>query len=335
VLLSDKYVAGFLDGDGSVWVQEFVYSSGQTGRRLFIEMCQKAERGGGVIEAIAQWLPGGTLDEQKGRRRGVATRATRLRYSGQRAVDVLCRLKPYLVTKRVRANRLLRELGFTERVGTDSVPVHPSRKWLAGYFDADGCVYAGVNRNGGSANLQFSIDAGSDEKAGIELVQKAFGGVLRVRGDTGNCWRWEMKADAAKAKAFLPYFAQHLVLKKEQAYFVLGCAEMGHFRDGQTISDTLKVMKARPHRLNDLAAEVDVSAAVALVRNLQSSPGKRYWSLPKQTCYCCGATKIYAKGLCNPCWQAARYYAFSAPSRRNSVPDALLRSKRQSELAVS
>src|SRR5262249_33901312 len=149
--------------------------------------------------------------------------------------------------------------------------------------------YAGVNRNGGSANMQFSIDTDGTEKDGIELVHKAFGGVLRVRGDTGNCWRWELKADAAKAKAFLQFFAKHLVLKQEQAYFVLGCAEMGHFRDGSAISDTLKVMKARPHRLSDVASEVDVSTALAQVRNLQPAPGIRYQHADGQTCRCCGS----------------------------------------------
>ena len=308
-VLSDKYVAGFLDGDGSISVQQ--------GKYLWLEFHQKIDNDG-VIELISQRLPGGGLHTKEGKRRGTTTYARRLVYTGQRAVDTLCRLKPYLVTKRVRANRLLRELGFTERVGTDSVPVHPSRKWLAGYFDADGCIYAGVSPNGGSSSLQFSIDTDGLEQDGIELVQKAFGGVLRSRGATGNCWRWELKADAAKAKVFLTYFAQHLILKKEQAYFVLGCAEMGHFRDGATIGDTLKVMKAHPHRLNDLTSEIDVSASLARVRDLQPQPGIRYRHAVGQVCLC-GSAQLYAKGMCNPCWQKSRY----VPSRM----------KRQSGLA--
>jgi hypothetical protein len=143
-----------------------------------------------------------------------------------------------------------------------------------------------------------------------------------------------MRADAAKATAFLSFFAKHLTLKKEQAYFVLGCAEMGHFRDGATIGDTLKVMKARPHRLSDLASEVDVSTALAQVRDLQPALGIRYQHAVGQTCRCCEATELYAKGMCNSCWQMARYYAFSQPSRRNSVVDSDLRMKRQSGLAA-
>jgi hypothetical protein len=109
---------------------------------------------------------------------------------------------------------------------------------------------------------------------------------------------------------------------------------MGHFRDGVTIGDTLKAMKARPHRLNDVASEIDVSAMLALVRDLKPAPGIRYRHAVGQVCRCCGSENLYAKGTCKPCWQMARYYASSNPTRRNSVVDPELRMKRQSELAT-
>jgi len=306
-LPSDKYLAGFLDGDGSLTLAQ--------GKYLWLEMHQMQARDG-VIELARQALfPQGRLHTRDGRRRGTRTVGTRLVITGQKAVDQACRLKPYLVAKRVRLNQFLRELGFTERVGTDSIPVYPSRKWLAGYFDADGCISACVNRHGGSASLAFSIDADVAEQDGLELVQKAFGGRIYLRGVKGA--RWEMKADAAQARAFLTPFAKHLILKREQAYFVLGCAAMGHFRDGRIITDTLKAMKTHPHRLSDLTAEVDVSGFLAKVRDLQPEPGRRYRSADGQMCSSCGTRRPYARGLCNPCWQQDRY----TPQR----------SKRQSE----
>jgi hypothetical protein len=263
LVLSDKYAAGFLDGDGSILIQKNQFGY----RSLYLSFDQK-ESNSGVIDLLSQWLPGGMRDTRSGRRRGVVTHGARLRFIGQKAVDVLCRLKPYLVTKRVRANRLLRELGFIERIGTDSIPVHPSRKWLAGYFDANGCIYAHAKKGDVAAIVRLSIDANGLEKDGIALVQKAFGGVLRQRGKTGNCWRWEVSADSSLVCKVLDPIAQHLTVKREQAYFILGCAGMGHFRDGKTIENTLKIMKTCPHRLNDLAATVDVSAELALVRNI-------------------------------------------------------------------
>jgi hypothetical protein len=41
---------------------------------------------------------------------------------------------------------------------------------------------------------------------------------------------------------------------------------MGNFRDGETISTILKVLKTHPHRLNDLESEVDISEYVKQVK---------------------------------------------------------------------
>jgi hypothetical protein len=306
LILSDKYAAGFLDGDGSILVESI---NNGAGKRLVLAFHQK-ESNGGVIDLLAQRFSGGLRDDRSGRRRGTVTHAARLRFTGQKAVDLVCRLKPYLVAKRVRTNRILSELGFTERIGTDSIPVYPSRNWLAGYFDADGCVYAHANKR--TATVKLSIDSDGLEKDGLVLVQKAFGGVIRQRGATGNCWRWEVSADAALVRKFFDPIAKHLTVKREQAYFILGCARMGHFRDGQVIEDTLKAMKTHPHRLNDLAATVDVSAVLALVRNVPDPQG-RYWHAEGVFCQCGG--KPYAKGLCKNCWQNERYHRLKQPTR--------------------
>jgi hypothetical protein len=62
------------------------------------------------------------------------------------------------------------------------LPVHPSRSWLAGYFDGDGCLYAQLNPHGHSASIKVSIDSNTDETDGLELVHKAFGGRIETRG---------------------------------------------------------------------------------------------------------------------------------------------------------
>ena len=163
-VVSDKYIAGFLDADGSV---ELTTDK----KHLRLGFYQKKSNDG-VIYLINKVLDVGTISELKGKTRGTETFSTRLIVTGQKAIDTLCRLKPYLVTKRVKSNKLLSEIGFTERVGTDSIPVHPSRSWLAGYFDGDGCVYAQLSPRGRSASVKVSIDSNTDEKDGLELVWK-------------------------------------------------------------------------------------------------------------------------------------------------------------------
>jgi LAGLIDADG-like domain len=296
--LTDEYVAGFFDGDGSIEIER---------RGLVISFCQKSTNDG-VIDLLSHWHPGGTRDERVGNRQGTVTFGARLRFTGKKAVAVVCRLMPHLVTRRAQTNRILRELGLARFAGTDTLPPHPSVEWLAGYFDADGCVYADRNKHGRSATIKLSIDTNGRELDGVRLVQKAFGGAIRCRGKTGNCWRWEISANVAKVEEFFVPIAPYLKVKREQAYFVLSCAKMGHFRDGEIIHRTLRALKRFPHRLSDLQRGVDISRYVSAIRDLEPEAGHRYRHKVGQECSC-GSRKLYAKGMCNPCWQKTRYYA--------------------------
>lgn len=288
--LSDKYIAGFLDADGSIRID---------GRgRVWMEFFQK-QTNDGVIGRIHEVL-GGSLLTKIGRRRGKTTVATRLALSGKKAVSILNRIRKHLVVKAQKAESILAQVEGREAKAV-SPKVHPSRAWLAGYFDGDGMVSAFLN-SAGSAGVRTSITTSAAEQAGIELVHKAFGGTLRQRDGTA---RWECSMDAAKAKKFFVFFSKHALIKREQIYFTLGCAAMGHFRDGETIVAILKALKTHPHRLNDLAAEVDVSEHLEQVQDLLK--GKGQWHRDGQTCEC-GSVELYAHGLCNPCYQKRRYW---------------------------
>ena len=69
---------------------------------------------------------------------------------------------------------------------------------------------------------------------------------------------------------FRSYFAAELIIKQDQARFLLGCAEMGHFRDGKSIKSALKQLKAQPHRLSEPKADVP-----ALLATVQDPPNPR------------------------------------------------------------
>ena len=288
--LSDKYIAGFLDADGSIRLDRQ--------GRLWMEFCQK-QTNDGVIDLIHD-VVGGSRLTRVGRRRGKRTVGGRCVLSGKRAVSMLERLKKHLVVKAQKAEDLLAQVQGREAAQV-SPKVHPSRAWLAGYFDGDGMVHAAIsNSKYGSASVRVSITSNTTEMAGLQLVSKAFGGTVRCRENTA---RFEMTVDAAKAKKFFGFFAKHSTIKREQIYYVLGCADMGHFRDGETIVATLKAMKTHPHRLSDLHTDVDVSGYLKEVRNLPAQRGQHR----EQHCDQCGAGEHYAKGLCNSCYQRQRY----------------------------
>jgi ribosomal protein S14 len=89
------------------------------------------------------------------------------------------------------------------------------------------------------------------------------------------------------------------VTKKDQAMFILGCAKMGHYRDGKSIKAGLKHLKAQEHRLSE--SEADVSGLLKTVEDKED-----FWcrKLLYHACLRCGRTscKHRAFGLCNDCF---------------------------------
>lgn len=287
--LSDKYIAGFLDSDGCI------YFSNR--KLLVIEFTQK-QSNDGVLSLIHE-ITGGSLLTRIRHMRGTQTICTRLVLTGKRAVSYLNRWKQHLVVKREIAEECLLKAG--QPPSKIKQKNFPSRAWLAGYFDGDGMVYAGLIKIG-SASIRVSITTHTEQQAGVRLVQKNFGGSIRTEG---NKTVWEKTLDASGCKKFFGYFQKHSIKKRDQILFTLGCAGMGHFRDGKVIYDTLIEMKTRPHRVNDLPASIDVSKDLAKVQDLPRKRGQH--CIDKQTCVLCGSEKLYALDMCNPCWQFARY----------------------------
>lgn len=259
-MLSEKYIAGFVDADGYIGVRP------RLGARPDIEVvvAQKTVHRR-ILEGI-QELFGGSLQD-----RAVGNGNTVLQLRGQKAYMMLSRLKKYMVLKRHHAERML-ELVDTSDVlrtpedvkavraktkqirayGADRMPNYPSRKWLAGYFDGDGCFTASVNRYGHAVPVA-SIMAAENYVVGLALISSAFGGRINAVG-TNAYWQLELR-DPSKAKRFLSFFAQHLEIKKAQAYFLLGCAERGNFRDGMAVSTAIKALNAQQHRLSEPTSE--------------------------------------------------------------------------------
>lgn len=276
--LSDKYIAGFLDADGCIAVH---WKAGKYKPLLKVSFSQATPQDE-VIEMI-QKEQGGRLryKEVKGRF------YTELVLAGATAEKLLNRIKKHLVIKRHYANAVLsviekrkplEDLEATKawvkgqrRVKSLPLPNFPPRKWLAGYFDGDGAIWSSVpkGRFGGYAKVFVGISCAGYDSEGIETIRSAFGGDIKPHTQgNGSVLSWSLFLIPSRAKVFFGYFGKHLVVKKDQADFILACARMGNYRDGEPIHQGLRHLKAHPHRLSEPGA--DVATLVGTVAQVPS-----------------------------------------------------------------
>jgi hypothetical protein len=304
-MVSDKYIAGFLDSDGTIGLN-FI----EAGRRplMRITWTQKACQDE-VLSEIHKVI-GGKLDAiiVKG------GRYSRLSICGRKAEALLTRIKKHLVIKRRYADACMKivsekvkdpiavkkQLKAERRIESLPIPNFPTRKWLAGYIDGDGCFSVTQLTPRGTACPVLHIASAVYDTEGIEAIQKAFGG--RIHGmKSGKVKQYVLPLPPSKAVEIISYCGKHMIVKRNQALFILNCAKMGHYRDGKSIKLALKQLKAQPHRLNE--PRVDMSVLMAGIKDLPP-----YWNKKAaQACSECGTQirKHVAFGLCGACYQRA------------------------------
>lgn len=259
-MLSEKYLAGFVDADGHLSVRARI------GARPDLEFSAAQAVGFSEPLQVMQQEFGGIIRER------VNGDHLELCLRGGHARKAFERLKKYLVLKRDQAERFLDLVdrgvvlkneadvrAIRQRVreirayGATREPNFPSRKWTAGYVDGDGCFACKICKKTGYAYPFLTILAAPNYLVGITLLQKAFGGQIRAMGENA-VWSIGL-SQPSKIEQVLGHFALHLHRKQAQAYFLLGCAKGGNLRDGEAVHRTLKALNAQQHRLSDPAAE--------------------------------------------------------------------------------
>lgn len=267
-MISEKYIAGFLDSDGCVSLDWY------KGRpSLIVSFSQKTSQDE-VLYLIQQRLGVGFI------RYNIIKGTSYSFYciKAKKAEMVLSRIKKYLVIKRHYAEACLflinqrrrfedwndrkEWLKAQRKVLSMPLPNYPSRKWMAGYIDGDGCfsVSAGNkirNKNGKgfyerlTALIEFSITSSLYDIEGITIIQNAFGGKISNQGQ--DCKRLRLSLNPTKAIQIHKHCGKYLIVKKDQFDYILGCAKIGHYRNGKDIKAEVKQLKARDHRLNELS----------------------------------------------------------------------------------
>jgi len=272
--LSPKYIAGFFDADGTV---NIVFQADTKRPQLRLGFSQKTEQDE-VLQLIhAEWGGHMRYDFVKG------VSYSHLTWSGNKQCSMLLnRIKQFLVIKRHYAEvcldvcerqiekeeipKIREYLKIQRRQKSLPLPKHPSRKWLAGYIDGDGCIsVTQIRKPSGVADLVLHIAASNYDTEGIEIIQKQFGGRINDMCD-GRVKQYAVSLAPSKINEIFSEIYTAMIVKRTQAEFILKCAEMGHLRDGESIKSALKHLKAQPHRLSE--PKPDVHALFKGVRDL-------------------------------------------------------------------
>lgn len=293
-----KYLAGLLDADGSITYQ--IREWGKENKSKCVQVYVSFHQSGSkeFMELIAWSLSPPSCSQYWGhikQDKRHAREAWTWSVGGRHAVSVCNLLKKYLVLKRGLAELAEKVNGKDiEREDIEAVwraadvpivPKHPTTKWVAGYLDGDGSFFARLPQDRQSAQIGLQVVTERRRRAGVELLQKQYGGSIhdRTNGEAELSY-WTLSLDAAKFRSMFESgkgrLARSMVLKTDQVYFLLGCAKMGHFRDGIMIKTALESLRTQPHRLSGPGA--DVQRLLGTIRDIPSRlarPGNQHWRM--------------------------------------------------------
>ena len=269
-------MAGLLDADGYIGIRCRIGARTD----LVVEISQRAMYSD-ICDSFKEQFGGHTTSKHDGKHLGVAMKCGRARMC-------LERLKGYMVVKRQLSTDFIKLVDEADVLkSAESVlafratakaiklqpqtfmPNYPSRKWLAGYFAGDGSFSVKVCKKTGYAYPTAAVLSEPRYSNGIRLLHKAFGGNICTLSDGNILWQLQL-SQPSKTREFLEHFAKHLVEKKAQAYFLLGCASNGNFRDGNAIREIIKSLNTQQHRLSDPAGE-----SAKLVRDIRFDIAKK------------------------------------------------------------
>lgn len=224
-----KYYAGLFDADGSFDMWPTKRDNGLYYINIKATLYQKDTR---VLEILSKEL--GVPIHRSGN-------VSAITLHGTKAQMFMENVKNHLVVKRRVVEYLLSIKGDTvediskirEKIRekrTTSAPEKdwPSRRWMAGYIDGDGCLYSSFRKKDGNLEFKLAVVSHVTQQDGLLLMKKAFGGYITSQGDIR---KWNLSLSVTKGKQVLGHFGQHLIMKKDQAALILDCLNTGkHFR---------------------------------------------------------------------------------------------------------
>lgn len=101
---------------------------------------------------------------------------------------------------------------------------HPTWAWVAGYIDGDGHLKNRYYRKTSSHHMRVQVTAHKKDICGLQLLKKAFGGVIRPKRTEPNVCVWDRNlgySESSFATKFLKKFITHSRIKKYKAEQIL------------------------------------------------------------------------------------------------------------------
>lgn len=229
-----KYLAGLLDADGSLSI---THNNGYLGLVLNLELAESCDRDGKYVKSLA--LKGGNLYTRKREENWAKTNTWRLNKRSELEM-FLPRVIKHMVIKAKHWNNLLAlfrdyqgkvihineydllllQSDESRKIsGPLHEKIHPTWAWVTGYLEGDGWFM--IRNRPNQVEIQTGAVCQMSDVVGLNLLQKAFGGI--VKEDRGHM-RWIKNLgprDSAFAKHFCTKLVQHSRLKTHKIEQIL------------------------------------------------------------------------------------------------------------------
>lgn len=175
----NQWLAGLIDGDGSLGVSKAGYTS------LEITVATADAK---ALEFIKQKL-GGSLKSRSG------SNSVRYRLHNKKGmIDVINRINGHIVNTK-RLPQLHKVSSILNIPVIKSIPKNINNNWYSGFFDADGCISWSFKHD----SVQLTISASNKQKVDLEMFKNQFGGEIYLdKSWEGYIWSIQNKNDILK-----------------------------------------------------------------------------------------------------------------------------------------
>lgn len=250
--MSDKYIAGFIDADGCFTVTVTKSLNGYCVTPC-IRISQKFRKTLDLIQEHFGW--GAVYEDKRG--------GYEYQVRGSKAKTVAMRIVKHLVVKDAQARWII-EYNFkglktkeqvkqiknslkVARGSSASTKQFPSRKWLAGFIDGDGCFSVSLRKDRDYPRITLTIASHEMDYKALEIIHKNFKGSLSKQG---SIYYWTLYLQRTNFKKLYEYCMKHLQLKREQAILLKRWFQHKSYSQDMT-DDLIKDMKLAKSTGND------------------------------------------------------------------------------------